>query len=98
MGFLEIHGDDVAIFCFNWSLGFQIVLCATDAFAQVQRKAAQMKMVSMFQSFWFQMRSIQFLLQPRTPMTSIFEGRPPKTRPFPFKTRVIYSKWLVSRL
>ena len=27
---------------------------------------------------------------PRTPMTSIFEGQPPKTRPFPIKTRVIW--------
>ena len=27
---------------------------------------------------------------PRTPMTSIFEGEPPKTRPFPIKTRVIW--------
>ena len=27
---------------------------------------------------------------PGTPMTSIFEGQPPKTRPFPTKTRVIW--------
>ena len=27
---------------------------------------------------------------PRAPMTSIFEGQPPKTRPFPIKTRVIW--------
>ena len=26
---------------------------------------------------------------PGTPMTSIFEGQPPKTRPLPIKTRVI---------
>ena len=27
---------------------------------------------------------------PGTQMTSIFEGQPPKTRPFPIKTRVIW--------
>ena len=27
---------------------------------------------------------------PRTPMTSIFEGQPPETNPFPIKTRVIW--------
>ena len=27
---------------------------------------------------------------PGTQITSIFEGQPPKTRPFPFKTRVIW--------
>ena len=27
---------------------------------------------------------------PRAPMTSILEGQPPKTRPFPIKTRVIW--------
>ena len=36
---------------------------------------------------------------PRTQLTSIFEGQPSKTRPFPIKTRVIwvlgiYSKWV----
>ena len=28
---------------------------------------------------------------PRTQMTSIFEGQPPKTKPFPIKTRVVLS-------
>ena len=31
-----------------------------------------------------------FIYVPRAPMTSIFEGRPSKTRPFPIKTRVIW--------
>ena len=35
-------------------------------------------------------RSKVYIYIPRTPMTSIFEGQPPKTRPFPFKTRVIW--------
>ena len=42
-----------------------------------------------------------YIYIPRTPMTSIFEGQPPKTRPFPIKTRVIwvlgiyiYTLWL----
>ena len=31
-----------------------------------------------------------YLIVPRAPMTSIFEGQPLKTRSFPFKTRVIW--------
>ena len=31
-----------------------------------------------------------YIYIPRTQLTSIFEGQPPKTRPFPFKTRVIW--------
>ena len=43
---MEIQGDDVAIFCFNWSLGFQIVcVCATDAFAKYKGKQHNVKTV-----------------------------------------------------
>ena len=31
-----------------------------------------------------------YIYIPGTQMTSIFEGQPPKTRPFPIKTRVIW--------
>ena len=37
-------------------------------------------------SFWRYM----YRYIPRAPMTPIFEGQPPKTRPFPIKTRVIW--------
>ena len=38
----------------------------------------------------FQIATIQCVHIPRTQMTPIFEGQPPKTRPFPIKTGVIW--------
>ena len=44
----------------------------------------------MFFFFCLWTLGIVYIYIPGTPMTSIFEGQPPKTRPFPTKTRVIW--------
>ena len=41
-------------------------------------------MYGIFTNFWL------LLYIPGTQETSVFEGQPPKTRPFPIKTRVIW--------
>ena len=40
--------------------------------------------------YWIIHTGHVYIYIPRTRMTSIFEGQPPKTRPFPIKTRVIW--------
>ena len=52
--------------------------------ASLQQQAAEFGGFWSFSCFWFD------ICIPRAPRTPIFEGQPPKTKPFPTKTKVIW--------
>ena len=55
----------------------------------VVRKPTYKKWWLDFQGLWYtDIHIYKYIYIPGTQMTSIFEGQPPKTRPFPIKTRV----------